>query len=296
MIAPLPRHLVDELVHRTLDEDLGVVGDLTSRGAIPAGLTGTGTVVARAPGTIAGAAIAAQVFHAVDAAVEVHLERGDGDRVDAGSVLLRLHGPTRSLLTAERSALNLLGHASGIATATRTAVDAVAGHRARIVDTRKTTPGLRALEKYAVRCGGGTNHRTGLFDAVMLKDNHLAASDSIAAAVAAVRADVGHTVHVEVEVDRLDQLDAALAAGADNVLLDNFTTAQLSEAVERTAGRAILEASGGITPTEVAAIAATGVDVISLGWITHSAPRLDVALDLDVPDREVDDAAGTRRP
>ncbi len=281
MIAPLPRHVVDDLIRRTLDEDLGAVGDLTSRAAIPADRTSRATVVARAAGTIAGAGIAASVFHAVDPAIEVHIAHDDGEQVDAGTVVLRLHGPTRSLLTAERSALNLLGHASGIATATRTAVDATAGHRARIVDTRKTTPGLRALEKYAVRCGGGTNHRTGLFDAVMLKDNHLAASDSIASAVAAVRADVGHTVHVEVEVDRLDQLDDALAAGADSVLLDNFSPEHLRLAVERTAGRAILEASGGITPDTVTAVAASGVDVISLGWITHSAPRLDVALDLE---------------
>jgi nicotinate-nucleotide pyrophosphorylase (carboxylating) len=283
VIAPLPHHLVDDLVRRTLDEDLGAVGDLSSRAAIPAERISRATVVARAPGTIAGAAIAAAVFHAVDDRIDVHVEVQDGTRVDAGTVVLRLTGPSRGVLSAERSALNLLGHASGIATATRTAVDAVAGHRARIVDTRKTTPGLRALEKYAVRCGGGTNHRIGLFDAVMLKDNHLAASDSIGAAVAAVRADVGHTVHVEVEVDRLEQLDEALVAGADSILLDNFAPEQLRVAVERTAGRAILEASGGITPDAVAAVAASGVDVISLGWITHSAPRLDVALDL-VPD------------
>ncbi len=281
MIAPLPRHVLDDLIRRTLDEDLGAVGDLTSRAAIPADRTSRATVVARAAGTVAGATIAASVFHAVDPSIEVHIAHDDGEQVGAGTAMLRLHGPTQSLLTAERSALNLLGHASGIATATRTAVDAAAGHRARIVDTRKTTPGLRALEKYAVRCGGGTNHRTGLFDAVMLKDNHLAASDSIASAVAAVRADVGHTVHVEVEVDRLDQLDDALAAGADSVLLDNFSPEHLRLAVERTAGRAILEASGGITPAEVAAVAATGVDVVSLGWITHSAPRLDVALDVE---------------
>lgn len=280
MIAPLPRHLVDELVRRTLHEDLGDVGDLTSRSAIPATQTGDGVVVARAAGTIAGVDLAAAVFRAVDDTIDVVSAVSDGAQVPAGTTLLRLQGRTGALLTAERSALNLLGHASGIATATRTAVDATAGHPARVADTRKTTPGLRALEKYAVRCGGGSNHRIGLFDAVMLKDNHLAASASIAAAVAAVRADVGHTVHVEVEVDRLDQLDAALDAGADSILLDNFTTEQLRTAVQHTAGRAILEASGGITPADVAAVAATGVDVISLGWITHSAPRLDVALDL----------------
>jgi len=200
--------------------------------------------------------------------------------VAAGALLARVQGPTRALLTGERAALNLLGHASGIATATRAVVDAVAGTGARIIDTRKTSPGLRALEKHAVRCGGGHNHRFGLFDAVMLKDNHLVAAGGIHPAVAAVRAQVGHTVHVEVEVDDLEQVHEALAAGADSILLDNLGDDDLREAVELVAGRAITEASGGISPDRAAAVARTGVDVISLGWLTHSAPRLDVALDL----------------
>lgn len=284
MIDPLPRHLVDELVTRTLAEDLGLAGDLSTVAAVPAEQRGVALVVARAGGVVAGLEVALAVFRAVDPACGATTTQTDGDRVAAGTVLARVQGPTRALLTAERSALNLLGHACGIATATRAVVDAVAGTGARVADTRKTTPGLRALEKHAVRCGGGSNHRFGLHDAVMLKDNHLVAAGGIAPAVAAVRARVGHTVHVEVEIDHLDQLTEALAAGADSILLDNLDDAALTTAVHRVAGRAITEASGGITPERAAAVAATGVDVLSLGWLTHSAPRLDVALDLLPPD------------
>ena len=280
MSTPLPAHLVDELVRRTLAEDLGLAGDPSTDAAISPDARGTAEIVARQSGTIAGLDVALAVFPAVSGGVTATAAVVDGDRVDAGTVLARLQGPTRALLTGERAALNLLGHASGIATVTRSVVDAVAGTRARIVDTRKTTPGLRALEKYAVRCGGGHNHRFGLFDAVMLKDNHLVAAGGIAPAVAAVRAQVGHTVHVEVEVDHLEQVHEALAAGADSILLDNLDDDDLRTAVGLVAGRAITEASGGITPDRAAAVAATGVDVISLGWLTHSAPRLDVALDL----------------
>ncbi len=280
MSTPLPAHLVDELVRRTLAEDLGLAGDPSTDAAISPDARGTAEIVARQSGTIAGLDVALAVFPAVSGGVTATAAVVDGDRVDAGTVLARLQGPTRALLTGERAALNLLGHASGIATVTRSVVDAVAGTRARIVDTRKTTPGLRALEKYAVRCGGGHNHRFGLFDAVMLKDNHLVAAGGIAPAVAAVRAQVGHTVHVEVEVDHLEQVHEALAAGADSILLDNLDDDDLRTAVGLVAGRAITEASGGITPDRAAAVAATGVDVISLGWLTHSAPRLDVALEL----------------
>lgn len=280
MIDPLPRHLVDELVQRTLAEDLGLAGDLTTVAAVPAEQRGEALMIARAGGVVAGLEVALAVFAAVDPACAAHPEAADGDRIGPGTVLARVHGPTRALLTAERSALNLLGHACGIATATRAVVDAVAGLGARVVDTRKTTPGLRALEKHAVRCGGGHNHRFGLHDAVMLKDNHLVASGGITAAVSAVRDRVGHTVHIEVEVDGLDQVPEALAAGADSVLLDNLDDAALAEAVRLVAGRAVTEASGGITPERAAAVAATGVDLLSLGWLTHSAPRLDVALNL----------------
>ncbi len=281
MIAPLPPHLVDELVRRTLAEDLGLAGDLTTDAAIGAQALGAARIVARQAGTIAGLDVALAVFHALDADVTTTPEVTDGDRVAAGTLLARVQGPTRALLTGERAALNLLGHASGIATATRAVVEAVAGTHARIVDTRKTTPGLRALEKHAVRCGGGHNHRFGLFDAVMLKDNHLVAAGGIAPAVAAVRARIGHTVHVEVEVDHLGQIEEALAAGADSILLDNLGDDELRDAVALVAGRAVTEASGGITPQRAADVASTGVDVISLGWLTHSAARLDVALDLE---------------
>ncbi|MFU8839933.1 MAG: carboxylating nicotinate-nucleotide diphosphorylase [Nitriliruptoraceae bacterium] len=280
MITPLPGHLVDELLTRTLAEDLGLAGDLTTDTAIAAAARGEGHLVARQAGTIAGLDVALAVFPALDRDVTATRACADGDRVPAGTILASVAGPTRALLTGERTALNLLGHASGIATATREVVDAVAGTGARIVDTRKTTPGLRALERYAVRCGGGHNHRFGLFDAVMLKDNHLVAAGGIRPAVAAVRERVGHTVHVEVEVDHLAQVEEALAAGADSILLDNLGDEDLRAAVALVAGRAVTEASGGITPDRVAAVAATGVDVISLGWLTHSAPRLDVALDL----------------
>jgi len=281
VIPPLPVHLVDELVRHTLAEDLGLAGDLTTDAAIGTEARGAAEIVAREAGTIAGLGMALAVFPVLDREVTATPEVADGDRVAAGTVLARVQGPTRALLTGERAALNLLGHASGIATATRAVVDAVAGTGARIVDTRKTTPGLRALEKYAVRCGGGHNHRFGLFDAVMLKDNHLIAAGGIAPAVAAVRAQIGHTVHVEVEVDLPAQVHEALAAGADSILLDNLTDDELRAAVALVAGRAITEASGGITPERAAAVAGTGVDVISLGWLTHSAARLDVALDLE---------------
>ena len=280
MSPRLPAHLVDELVRRTLAEDLGLAGDLATDAAIGPEARGTAEIIARQAGTIAGLHVGLAVFPAVEADVTATAVVVDGDRIDAGTVLARVQGPTRALLTGERAALNLLGHASGIATATRAVVDAVAGTGARTIDTRKTTPGLRALEKYAVRCGGGHNHRFGLFDAVMLKDNHLVAAGGIRAAVAAVRERIGHTVHVEVEVDHLEQVAAALEAGADSILLDNLGDDELRTAVELVAGRAITEASGGITPERAVAVAATGVDVISLGWLTHSAPRLDVALEL----------------
>jgi len=282
VIEPLPVHVVDELVRRTLTEDLGLAGDVTTMAAIDAASRGTAEIVARQPGTIAGLEVALAVFPVLDRDVDIRPEVTDGAQVTADTLLARVQGPTRALLTGERAALNLLGHASGIATATRAVVDAVAGTAARIADTRKTTPGLRALEKHAVRCGGGHNHRFGLFDAVMLKDNHLVAAGGIAPAVAAVRARVGHTVHVEVEVDRLEQVEEALAAGADSILLDNLGDDELRDAVTLVAGRAVTEASGGITPERAAAVARTGVDVVSLGWLTHSAPRLDVALDLHV--------------
>jgi nicotinate-nucleotide pyrophosphorylase (carboxylating) len=283
---PPPAAVFDDLIRRSLAEDLGTAGDLSTTSAIAAAVRASGRVVARQSGCIAGIDAAALVFERLrgsDAAssVDVTVHVRDGDRVEAGTTLLSLSGSARTILTGERTALNLLGHLSGIATATAAAVDAVEGTGARITDTRKTTPGLRAVEKYAVRCGGGLNHRFGLHDAVMLKDNHLVAAGSITAAVRAARDRIGHTVTIEVEVDLLEQLDEVLDAGADIVLLDNMDPQTLRAAVARVGGRVITEASGGITLDTVREVAATGVDVVSLGWLTHSAPRLDVAIDLD---------------
>ncbi len=278
-IAPLPQQLVDDVVARALAEDLGTAGDVTSVAVVPPDVVADAVIVAREEGIVAGLALVVATFGAVDPAVTVKLEARDGDLVAVGTDLARLRGPARSLLTGERTALNLLGHLSGVATATGRFVAAVAGTRARIVDTRKTTPGLRAFDKYAVRCGGGANHRFGLHDAVLIKDNHVAVAGGVSAAVKAAQAAAGHMVKIEVEVDTLEQLDEALAAGADAVLLDNMDLPTLAEAVQRSSGRASTEASGGVTFDTVAAIATTGVDLISVGWITHSAPSLDVALD-----------------
>lgn len=279
-LLPPPAHAVDAIIEAALAEDLGAAGDLTSNAIFGPEATTSAGIVARADGVIAGLSAALGVFGHLDDNVEVDAYVSDADAVSAGTVLARLHGTTRALLTGERTCLNLLGHLSGIATATRSLVDAVDG-AASIADTRKTTPGLRALEKYAVRCGGGKNHRFGLNDAVMLKDNHIAAAGSITAAVAAVKAAVGHLVAVEVEVDRIDQLPETIEAGADVILLDNMDAATLRKAVGIVDGRAVTEASGGITPQTAPALAATGVDVLSLGWLTHSSPSLDVALEID---------------
>jgi len=260
-------------------EDLGRGGDLTSDLAVPVETTANARLVARSGGCIAGLEVAATAFALVDASLDWVPQVGDGSVVGPGTVLAEVSGSARSLLTAERTALNFLGHLSGIATTTRFIVDAVAGTGVAIAGTRKTTPGLRALEKYAVRMGGGANHRFGLDDAVMIKDNHIAAAGGIANAVAAVRAGVGHTVKIEVEVDTLVQLEELLADPVDIVLLDNMSTDELRQAVAMVDGAMITEASGGITPDTARAIAETGVDVLSVGWITHSAPNLDVALD-----------------
>jgi nicotinate-nucleotide pyrophosphorylase (carboxylating) len=276
---PPPRTIIDETILRALDEDLGGAGDLSTLATIGEDQQATGQLVARRGGTIAGLDVARRVFELLDDEFTVTRQVRDGDHVGDATVLATLSGSARTLLTGERTALNLLGHLSGIATATSQVVAAVAGHDVRVADTRKTTPGLRALEKYAVRCGGGSNHRFGLHDAVLLKDNHLAIAGSITEAVAAARAHVGHTVTIEVEIDRLDQLPEALEAGADVILLDNMDPPTIEAAVKRIAGRAICEASGGITLDTARTVAATGVDILAVGWITHSAPRLDVAID-----------------
>jgi len=278
----LPVHPLqyDGLLRRALEEDLGLAGDLTTNAIVPAGEQLAGRIVARRAGCIAGLEAAARVFALLDAGVHFEARVADGDVVGADTTLAELAGPARAILTGERVALNLLGHLSGVATVTRGIVDAVAGTRARVVCTRKTTPGLRALEKYAVRAGGGSNHRFGLDDAVLIKDNHLAIAGSVDEAVRRARAAIGHLVKVEVEVDDLDQLERALTCPIDAVLLDNMPPPTLRQAVELVAGRVITEASGGITPDTARSIAETGVDLLSVGWITHSAPCLDVALDV----------------
>lgn len=278
-MASLPATMYAPTVRAALAEDLGTAGDLTSDAAIPDDATATADIVARKRGCLAGIDVAAYTFHAMDPAATVTKMVTDGASVDAGTVLARIEGNARALLGAERTALNFLGRLCGIATATQTAVAAVAGTKARIACTRKTTPGLRHLEKYAVRMGGGRNHRFGLHDAVLLKDNHLVAGGGIAATVARVRDHVGHLVKIQVEVDTLAQLEELLTTGADAVLLDNMAPDDLRKAVQTVAGRLVTEASGGIRPETLRAVADTGVDVISLGWLTHSAPALDVGLD-----------------
>ncbi len=277
--APPPHHVVDALLAICLEEDLGGAGDLTSTAIFPVAHTSSGRIVARSAGVVAGLEIGLAVFDRIEGDVAATPLVADGSRVEAGTTLAELSGSTRAILSGERTCLNVLGHLSGVATSTREIVDAVSATAARVADTRKTTPGLRSLEKYAVRCGGGHNHRFGLNDAVMIKDNHVAAAGGVAEALAAVRSSVGHTVSIVVEVDRLDQIEDAIVGGAHTILLDNLRGDDLRRGVEAIAGRATAEASGSITAESAAAIAAAGVDVISLGWITHSAPRLDVALD-----------------
>jgi nicotinate-nucleotide pyrophosphorylase (carboxylating) len=271
--------IVEPVIRHALEEDLGRAGDLTTDLIVPATQTSRVTLVARKAGTISGLVAAQCAFRLVDPDLRFVPEAADGAQVGAGAKLAVIEGPTRGVLTAERVALNFVGHLSGIATATRALVDAVAGTRARIVCTRKTTPGLRALEKYAVRCGGGFNHRFGLDDAILIKDNHIAAAGGIAPAVERARAGAAHMLKIEVEVDTLEQLEEALALRVDTILLDNMAPPELLRAVALARGRAVLEASGNVTIATVRAIAETGVDYISSGAITHSAPNLDVALD-----------------
>jgi nicotinate-nucleotide pyrophosphorylase (carboxylating) len=266
-------------VRAALLEDIRHGGDLTTDAIVDADASASARIVARARGVLAGLDAASLSFTLLDGGVEITRHAADGDTIDANATIADIRGRSRALLTAERTALNILGRLCGIATLTQRYVTLTRGTKARITDTRKTTPGLRVLEKYAVRCGGGVNHRFGLDDAVLIKDNHLAAAGSVADAIAAVRASVGHTVKVQVEVDTITQLREALDAGVDAVLLDNMTLEQLAEAVRIVNGRATIEASGGVTEQTVAAIAATGVDLISSGALTHSAPALDVALD-----------------
>ena len=275
----LPRPVIEPIVRAALLEDLGRAGDLTTDSIIAADAVATVRLVSREPGVVAGLPLAQLAWELVDARITCEVQLPDGSRVEPGSVIATVHGPARGLLTGERVALNFLGHLSGVATGTATIADAIAHTRARVADTRKTIPGLRALQKYAVACGGGSNHRFGLDDAVLIKDNHIAVAGGIRAAVEAARAHVGHLVKIEVEVDSLEQLAELLQVGADVVLLDNMNPDVLREAVAMVDGRMITEASGRITPASAVPIAEAGVDLISVGWLTHSARVLDIGLD-----------------
>ncbi len=275
----LPKGLVARAVAEALAEDLGLAGDITTDATVPAEATAVAVVTARQPGVLAGLDLAEAAFAELDPTVRFERLKHDGDALAAGEAAARISGNARAILTGERVALNYLGRLSGIATLTRRYVEAIAGTKTAIVDTRKTTPGLRALEKYAVRCGGGRNHRTGLFDAILIKDNHIVAAGGIEAAIVRARENAGHMVKIEIEVDTLEQFDRVLAHKIDVVLLDNMSPAMLRDAVARVAGRALTEASGGVTLSTVRAIAETGVDLISVGALTHSAPVLDLGLD-----------------
>ncbi len=275
----LPIALFDAAILGALSEDLGVGGDITTNATIPSGEQATANLVVREPGRVIGLDIAARVFQLLDPGCKFLSFVADGDAVQASIVLATITGEARALLTGERTALNYMTHLSGIATATASFVAAVEGTGARIVCTRKTTPGLRSLEKYAVRMGGGQNHRFALDQSVLIKDNHIAYTGSISEAVDRVRSRVGHTVFVEVEVDTLAQLEQALRCRIDAVLLDNMSVATLRDAVEMVDGRVVTEASGGVRLETVREIAETGVNMISTGWITASAPSLDIALD-----------------
>ena len=278
-LQPLPQAILEAVVRGALAEDLGRAGDITSQACIPPGARLAAAFTVRQAGVVAGLDCARLALAAMDPAAAFEILRFDGDAVAAGETLARVNGDAQAILAAERTGLNLLGRLCGVATLTAAYVKAVEGTGARIADTRKTTPGLRALEKYAVRCGGGLNHRYGLDDAILIKDNHVAACGGVGPALARAKASAGHLVMIEVEVDSLAQLDEALPFDPDVIMLDNFSLADLSEAVRRTAGKVRLEASGGVSLQTVRAIAETGVDVISVGALTHSAPALDVGLD-----------------
>jgi nicotinate-nucleotide pyrophosphorylase (carboxylating) len=274
------RLIVEPIVRAALLEDLGRAGDITTEAVVPAEATVEAVIVARQPGVLAGLDAALLAFELLDPGLQIDRRRADGERISRGETVARIGGRAHAVLGAERTALNLLSRMSGVATATRALADAIAGYKAKIVCTRKTTPGLRVLEKEAVRLGGGANHRFGLDDAMLIKDNHIALAGGVCAALERARRHAGHLVKIELEVDTLDQLAEALEVGVDAVLLDNMTPETLRHAVAMVDGRAVTEASGRITLETAPAVAATGVDLISCGWITHSAPILDLGLDI----------------
>ncbi len=282
LLVPLYAIQYQDTVREALAEDLGRAGDLTTDAIVREDARATALLLARAPGRIAGLQLAAEAFRCLDGGVQIEMSARDGLDAPPGGILATIRGSARAVLSAERTALNFLGRLSGIATVTRDVVRAVSPHRCRVVCTRKTTPLLRTLEKYAVRAGGGANHRFGLDDGVLIKDNHRAMAGSITEAVSRARRYAGHMVKIEIEVDTLEQLGEALQLPVDAVLLDNMPPAVLREAVRMAQGRVITEASGGITPQNAAEIAATGVDLISIGWLTHSASSLDLSLDVSL--------------
>lgn len=276
---PLPALLIERAVEAALAEDLGLVGDITTNATVSAAAKARAVIAARQDGVVSGLDVAATAFRLIAPEIKFTPKLHDGDAVKPGTVVATIEGPARGILTGERVALNFMGRMSGIATLTRRFVDAIKGTSANIVDTRKTTPGLRAFEKYAVRCGGGHNHRTGLFDAVLIKDNHIVAAGGVTTAVERARALAGHTVKIEVEVDTLDQLEELMKLRVDAVLLDNMSPEKLRKAVTIVKGRCLTEASGGVNLSTVRTIAESGVDMISIGALTHSAPVLDLGLD-----------------
>lgn len=280
-ITPLPSLFTETAVRDALREDLGDRGDITTQATVPSDTKARIAIRARQKGCLAGLDLARTAFRLVDPTLKIAVVRQDSEVVAPGDEIAYVEGSARSILTAERVALNYLGHLSGIASVTSEIVQSIAHTNAKVCCTRKTTPGLRAFEKYAVRAGGGENHRFGLYDAILIKDNHIAMAGGIKAAIVAALAAKSHMVKVEVEVDNIDQLNDALAYPIDVVLLDNMTTDQLREAVSLIAGRTVAEASGGITPQSAPGIAETGVDLLSVGWITHSAPCLDIGLDFE---------------
>jgi nicotinate-nucleotide pyrophosphorylase (carboxylating) len=268
---------IDELLLEALREDIGS-GDVTSRCCVPEDAVSSGVFRAKEAGVICGLGAAARVFELLDGAVAFKALTSDGDELGDGDARAEIYGPSRSILAGERTALNLLRRLSGIATRTAAAVKCAEGSGARITDTRKTTPGLRALEKYAVRCGGGFNHRFGLYDGILIKDNHIAAAGGVAEAIARAQQNAPHTLKIEVETETIEQVAQALEAGADIIMLDNMTTPQMAEAVRLIGGRALTEASGNIGDRDVAAVAGTGVDIISIGALTHSVREMDISL------------------
>ncbi|MDE2229076.1 MAG: carboxylating nicotinate-nucleotide diphosphorylase [Alphaproteobacteria bacterium] len=278
-VLPLPTIMVEPLVRAALLEDLGRAGDITTDAIVPPGARAETALVARGAGVVAGLDCALMAFRLIEPALAAEIARPDGSAVAGGDVIATISGPTRGILSAERVALNFVCHLSGIASAAAAIVQSIKGHRAHLVCTRKTIPGLRALQKYAVRVGGGFNHRFGLDDGVLIKDNHVAAAGSLEAAIKRARAAIGHLVKIELEVDTLQQLEEALRLPVDAVLLDNMSLDDLRSAVAMTAGRFATEASGRITPETAPAVAATGVDLLSSGWLTHSVTALDIGLD-----------------